>query len=93
MVLEIEYIDIIGLGSGPLLILVHCEEPDANSHVCRTRVSVQPQIHVSLVISAFSRKKKKIFLLQELSKRCRKAEPKIINLSKLTEFTSSSLYP
>lgn len=61
MVLEIEYIDIIGLGSGPLLILVHCEEPDANSHVCRTRVSVQPQIHVSLVISAFSRKKKKSF--------------------------------
>lgn len=59
MVLEIEYIDIIGLGSGPLLILVHCEEPDANSHVCRPRVSVRPQIHVSLVISAFSRKKKK----------------------------------
>lgn len=59
MVLEIEYVDIIGLGSGPLLILVHCEEPDANSHVCRPRVSVRPQIHVSLVISAFSRKKNK----------------------------------
>lgn len=74
MVLEIEYIDIMAFGSGPSLILVNCEEIDANSHVCRARVSTQTQIHVSLVINVFNRKKRDIFqsLLQELSKRWRK---------------------
>lgn len=58
MVLEIEYFDIMDFGSGPSLILVNCEEIEANSHVCRTRVSVQTQIRVSLVISIFNRKKR-----------------------------------
>lgn len=61
MVLEIECIDIMAFGSGPLLILVNCEEIDANSHVCRARVSVWTQICVSLVIKIFNRKKRLFF--------------------------------
>lgn len=63
MVLEIECIDIMAFGSGPLLILVNCEEIDANSHVCRARVSVRTQICVSLVIKIFNRKKRLFFNL------------------------------
>ena len=63
MVLEVECIDIMGFGSRPSLILVNCEEIDANSHVCRTRVLVQTQIRVSLVINIFNRKKRHFFNL------------------------------
>lgn len=63
MVLEIECIDIMAFGSGPSLILVNCEETDANSHVCRAKVSVQTQICVSLVINIFNSKKRPFFFI------------------------------
>lgn len=70
MILEIECIDMIAFGSIPSLILVNSEEIDANSHVSRARLSVQTQIHVSLVINLLNTKKESFLsIIQELSKR------------------------
>lgn len=57
MILEIECIDMMAFGSSPSLILVNCEEIDANSLVSRARISVQTQIHVSLVINLLNTKR------------------------------------